>query len=84
MNALGYRLVNAGNLPMALSVFRINTRAFPRSANAWDSLGEALVATGNRDAAITAYRRALAIDPAFASSSQALERLGVRQRAAAR
>ena len=84
VNALGYRLVNAGNLPMALSVFRINTRAFPRSANAWDSLGEALVATGNRDAAITAYRRALAIDPAFASSSQALERLGVRQRAAAR
>jgi len=63
-------------------VFGINARTFPRSANAWDSLGEALLLAGNRDAGISAYRKALEIDPDFASSRQALERLGVRAGAA--
>jgi hypothetical protein len=82
VNGVGYRLVNAGKLPAALSVFGINTRTFPRSANAWDSLGEALLLAGRRDAGISAYRKALQIDPDFASSRQALERLGVGGEAA--
>ena len=82
VNGAGYRLVNAGKLPAALAVFRINSRAFPRSANAWDSLGEALLIAGNRDAGIAAYRKALEIDADFASSRQALERLGVRRQGA--
>ncbi len=77
MNAAGYRLVNAGKLPAALAVFRINTRAFPGSANVWDSYGEALLAAGRREEGIDAYRKALAIDADFSSSRQALERLGV-------
>jgi len=82
VNGAGYRLVNAGKLPAALAVFRINSRAFPRSANAWDSLGEALLIAGNRDAGIAAYRKALEIDADFASSRQALERLGVQRQGA--
>jgi hypothetical protein len=77
VNALGYRLLNAHQPPAAITVFRINARVFPHSANVWDSLGEALLAAGRRDEAIGAYRRALEIDPEFASSRQALERLGV-------
>lgn len=77
VNTLGYRLANGGNVPAALAVFRINTRVFPHSANAWDSFGETLLAAGRRDEGIAAYRQALEIDKDFPSSRQALERLGV-------
>ena len=59
-----------------MAVFRLNADAFPRSANVWDSLGEALLAAGRRDEGIASYRHALEIDPEFVSARQALERLG--------
>jgi hypothetical protein len=74
INALGYRLLPS-NPVAAVAVFRLNTRAFPRSANTWDSLGEALVATGDRAGGITAYRKALEIAPGYSSAAEALERL---------
>jgi hypothetical protein len=75
INALGYRLLNAQDNANALAVFRLNTRVFPKSANTWDSLGEALVVSHRVPEGIAAYRRALEIDPDFASSKQALARL---------
>ena len=76
INALGYRLLGGGSTAQAVTVFRINTQVYPHSANAFDSLGEALLTTGQRDAGIAAYRQALRIDPAFPPSRQALQRLG--------
>jgi Flp pilus assembly protein TadD len=78
VNALGYRMLRSGRVSVAIAVFRLNTRVFPMSANVWDSLGEALLAADRRDEAIASYRRALEIDPEFASATQALERLGVQ------
>ncbi len=78
VNAMGYALLREGKAPAALAVLRANTQLYPASANTWDSLGETLAATGQPDAAITAYRKALALDSTFASSRQALERLGAR------
>jgi hypothetical protein len=74
VNALGYRLLPS-NAPAAIRVFRLNTLAFPHSANVWDSLGEALVQNGQRDAGIAAYRKALEIAPGFPSATAALSRL---------
>ncbi len=76
-NAVGYRLLSAGQVAAAIVVLDANARVFERSANAWDSLGEALVAAGRQADAVAAYRHALAIDPGFGPSRQALERLGV-------
>ena len=78
VNAVGYRLAASGASAHAIQAFRLNTRAFPRSANAFDSLGEALLGAGYRDAAIAAYRHALEVEPGFPPSAQALQRLGVR------
>lgn len=78
INALGYRLLGSGSASQAVTVFRINTLVYPHSANAFDSLGEALVTTGQRDAGIAAYRQALRIEPGFPPSQQALQRLGVQ------
>jgi hypothetical protein len=77
VNDLGYRLVGERKLEQAIQVFRINTRAYPRSANTFDSLGETLLNAGYRDAAIASYRQALVVEPRFPPSAQALQRLGV-------
>lgn len=77
VNLLGYKLVGAGQTAQAIQVFRLNTRAFPRSANTYDSLAETLLTAGYRDAAVATYRRALEVEPGFPPSAQALARLGV-------
>jgi tetratricopeptide (TPR) repeat protein len=78
VNALGYRLLGSGANDRAIAVLAVNTRVYPRSANTFDSLGEALLAARRRDEAIAAYRRAVEIDPEFRSAIEALQRLGVR------
>lgn len=75
VNTLGYRLLNSNQRNAALIVFRLNTRAFPQSGNTWDSLGEVLVADGQRDAGIAAYRKALEVSPGLPSAISAIERL---------
>jgi hypothetical protein len=76
VNALGYRLLGTGKVEPAIFAFQVNTRVYPRSANTYDSLGEALAAAGRRAEAIAAYRRALDLDPSFGSSQEGLRRLG--------
>jgi hypothetical protein len=76
VNAIGYDLVRQGRLELAGLVFRLNVRAFPRSANAYDSLGDALERLGQRDEAAAMYRRAIALDSGMISSQLALRRLG--------
>jgi predicted negative regulator of RcsB-dependent stress response len=44
----------------------------------WDSYGDALVANGDRDGAVAAYKKALSLNPNQNSSAEALARLGVR------
>lgn len=77
VNALGYQLMGSGETARALQAFQLNTRAYPHSANTFDSLGEALLAAGRRDEAIAAYRHAVEVEPGFPPSVQALERLGI-------
>ena len=67
-----------GSPSQAVTVFRINTAVYPHSANAFDSLGEALV----DDGAARRGHRCLPpgrsrSTPGFPPSQQALQRLGV-------
>jgi tetratricopeptide (TPR) repeat protein len=77
LNTLGYRLLREGRDAEAIAVFELNVRVHPRYANGWDSLGEAYGQAGRRDAAVTAFRRALALDPDMAPARAWLRRLGV-------
>jgi tetratricopeptide (TPR) repeat protein len=72
---LGYRLLGEKRLPEAIQIFRLAVEASPRSANAYDSLGEAYAAAGDKAAAIGAYEKALALDPKMDSVRDALARL---------
>jgi tetratricopeptide (TPR) repeat protein len=75
LNRVGYDLLRAANTASAIDVFRLNVRVHPDYANGWDSLGEAYAANGNRDQAIAAYERALALDPANSNARDWLGRL---------
>jgi dienelactone hydrolase len=58
-NLLGYQLLRAGNLKDAVNVFRLNVEAYPRSANACDSLSDGYVAIGNKEEALKYAQKAI-------------------------
>lgn len=75
LNGLGYEQLQGGHVDDAIAVFKLNTQAYPESFNAYDSLGEAYMAKGDRPAAIENYRRSLALNPENANATAMLERL---------
>lgn len=75
INSFGYRLIALEKMDDAIWMFKLNTELYPKSANAFDSLGEACEKAGNNEEAIKAYESALKIDPTFLSSAAALKRL---------
>ncbi|MBP7147539.1 MAG: alpha/beta fold hydrolase [Acidobacteria bacterium] len=75
LNDRGYLQLARGASEEAVALFRLNCEAYPASANTWDSLGEALLAAGDREGSTAAYERSLEIDPSSASARAALEKL---------
>jgi len=75
INSLGYELMAARRLDQAIEVFKLNAAAFPRSSNAFDSLGEAYRTRGDRELAIQSYEKALELDPNMRSAMEALREL---------
>ncbi len=63
LNGLGYALLNKKRTEEAIKVFELNVRLFPKSANVYDSLAEALEKRGDVEAAIRNYERSLALNP---------------------
>jgi CubicO group peptidase (beta-lactamase class C family) len=85
-NELGYVYLRKKDYPKAIAVFRLNTELYPDSANPYDSLGEALEASGDKAGAIAMYTKAVEIgsrapsvgqnDSARAHSAERLKALG--------
>jgi imidazolonepropionase-like amidohydrolase len=71
VNNLGYNLLGKAKYPEAIAVLRMNAEDFPKSANAWDSLGEALFKSGDVTHAVENYRRALALDAHYGNAEAA-------------
>ena len=74
-NSLGYRLMQAGNIWAALSVFRMNTETFPQSFNVWDSLAEVYLNIGDKYFTKKYYRKSLEINPGNDNARERLERI---------
>lgn len=62
INQAGYDLLNEKKLEDALFVFDMNTKLYPASANAWDSLAEANWKAGNKGKAVEYYSKAIEMD----------------------
>jgi asparagine N-glycosylation enzyme membrane subunit Stt3 len=75
LNGLGYRLLNQKKIKEAIEVFKLNVEAYPKSANVYDSLGEAYMLDGQKEAAIAAYRKSLELDPKNANAAEMLQKL---------
>ena len=87
-NQLGYEYLGKKDYAKAIAVFRLNTELYPDSANPYDSLGEALEASGDKAAAVAMYTKCIEVasrpggqgvgqnDSARAHSSERLKALG--------
>ncbi|NNF42593.1 MAG: hypothetical protein HKN62_06020 [Phycisphaerales bacterium] len=62
-NQVGYQLMNDQMIDQAIWLLRLNTRLFPESANAWDSLAEAHWKGGQMERAVELYNKAISMDP---------------------
>ncbi|HYG49576.1 MAG TPA: DUF2911 domain-containing protein [Flavobacteriales bacterium] len=59
LNMHGYALMNTGKINEAIEIFKQNVKKFPGSWNVYDSLGEALLAAGDKKGAKANYEIAL-------------------------
>jgi tetratricopeptide (TPR) repeat protein len=75
VNDKGYELLGDKKVQESISFFRLNVFAFPRSANAYDSLGESYLEAGNQALAIENYRKSLELNPDNRNAEQVLKRL---------
>jgi Tfp pilus assembly protein PilF len=64
MNQTAYERLQAGQRKEAIELFKLNVEAYPSSANAYDSLGDAYLADGQNDNARASSRKALELLPA--------------------
>jgi dienelactone hydrolase len=59
VNQLGYMMLGEGDTKGGVAVLKFNVDAHPTSSNAWDSLGDAYLADGQREKAREASEKAL-------------------------
>jgi CubicO group peptidase (beta-lactamase class C family) len=75
VNRRGYELLQGGSVKQAINVFRLNVQGFPKSGNAYDSLGEAYLTAGDTALAVENYRKSLALDPENKNAEEVLKKL---------
>lgn len=64
VNLLGYGKLQAGDAQDAITLFKLNTEAYPASANAQDSLSDGYLAAGQYALALAAEEKCLELLPA--------------------
>jgi glyoxylase-like metal-dependent hydrolase (beta-lactamase superfamily II) len=75
MNAYGYAFFQDDQMPQAIRMFKLYVELFPDSWNSYDSLGEAYLKAGDREAARKMYEKSVSIKPDSKSGLEALEKL---------
>jgi hypothetical protein len=63
LEKLGYKFIKAKKFKEALRLFQLNVEAYPKSSNAYDSLGEAYMGTSDKATAILNYQKSIQLDP---------------------
>jgi hypothetical protein len=75
LNSLGYQLINTKKFSDAVRVLQLNADAYPKSSNAYDSLGEAYMDYGIKPLAIANYERAVQLDRNNVNAERMLQKL---------
>ncbi len=75
LNGMSYQVMRLGDLPGALTLFKLNVEVFPQDWNVYDSLGEAYAKAGDKPNAVSNYKRSLQLNPSNESGRAALAHL---------
>jgi CubicO group peptidase (beta-lactamase class C family) len=75
LNTLGYQLLGDHKTNEAVEIFKLNTTSYPTSSNAFDSLGEAYLKSGNKELATKNYQKAIELDPGNLHARNVLKNL---------
>ncbi|WP_228853477.1 alpha/beta hydrolase-fold protein [Aegicerativicinus sediminis] len=78
VNRVAYRMLQGnsqGEKVKALTFFELNTRNYPESYNAFDSLGEAFETLGNNEKAIENYKKSLELNSNNANANHKIKSL---------
>lgn len=75
VNSWGYALLRSGKKRQAVEMFKLNVGLYPKSANTYDSLGEAYEVNGEKQLAITNFKRSVALNPANLNAVDHLKKL---------
>ena len=71
--------MNQGEVDRAIEIFILNTKRHSESANVWDSLGEAYVTKGDKEKAVSNFKKSLSMNPPAnvkANSEKYLKEMG--------
>ena len=79
LNRWAYGLHAIGQTDLGLELLEIATGLYPQVANLHDSIGELLLATGEREKAVRSYEKALQVDPDFANAKRMLEQIRAKK-----
>jgi CubicO group peptidase (beta-lactamase class C family) len=77
LNQLGYYYLGKDKLEVAIALLKINVDAFPNSFNTYDSYGEALLKSGDKEKAIENYSTSVKLNPGNEYGIKVLKELGV-------
>lgn len=75
INDFAYLLIEKGQMETAISFFKFNTTDYPDSANAFDSLAEAYMQTGQKQLSISHYQKSLSLDPSNTHAQAMIKKL---------
>lgn len=75
INVLGYEFLGNKKTSLAISIFKFNTQKFPESSNVWDSLGEAYMLNGDKELAISNYKKSLELNPENENAKQMIAKM---------
>jgi len=74
-NNSGYELIKTGKLKDAIEIFKLVTKYYPHSSNAYDSLGEAYMKANENEQAIENYKKSLILNPNNENAKEMLKKI---------
>jgi len=72
LNNWAYRMMANNQQTEASEIFKLNVHLFPNSWNAYDSYGEVLLKTGNKNKAVEMYKKSVELNPKNENGKQML------------
>ena len=75
LNSLGYGFLRQKKLPEALAYFKLNVEFYPNSWNVYDSLAEGHMERGEKELAISNFKKSLEMNPKNNNAVEMLKKL---------